>query len=1131
MNEITILHLSDIHFKKKKDEKNKTFRQKVQERLMEAVTGHSKKEGNPDFVVITGDIAFSGKKEEYDEAREFLGQLKKELPKGTEFLAVPGNHDVDRDTIDEFFPLQENIIAKDLTDKFLENEQKVKGCINVKFKAYREFIDRLHPGLYRDKEDYSWVKNYKEKNVSFLGLNSAWACEGDQDPLHIALGFPQAVGALDKSKDMANKIVLFHHPLSNCFELKDFNKWSGEIFAACRLILHGHVHFDNALGLNTPSASCISIGANAVYTHDTNGGYIGFQFIRVCFEKERTIVRVWPYKLETREQMNFLSDTSRWKGQKGKAYYDIETYAAGREKDQISLAPLQIPAGYRDWVLRFHSKMDTGQLDPNGKAHHVSLPEVYIPIETANPFYKPKEGRLKGEMEDEAEGAEKDAEPEEPPFIDIEKLLGRKNCVLLQGPAGMGKTTLIKHLAYTITSGIGEVSLSGYLPVVVLLKDLWPLYDLYDKEPGKAMDFPTILAVYLEKYFPGLSLKEVEQYCSRDRALFLIDGLDEVPAHLRGNIVEMISMFRLKHENNRFLLTGRPHGVDARVREHFGVDLHRIEPLDEAKVKVFIKKWFSIVSGQAAGLAEAMTGEMIADVRSNEYVVVFTENPLLLTAVCILYQDNKRLPDQRADLYNRVVANLLYRRFHHLPPEQSAGIEQYLKLLAFRMQERNLKKIDVGEAREMLKEVFPAGKLPRSCNGDIHAFFEEIEPRCGLLKRSGEGEIEFFHLTFQEFLAARHMQYAEIDYKQYLEKPWWEETILLYTGLFDREYKDKANRLATEILTYPHKDERCLRRLWLLGSKSLRDLQGYKRDGDILNMARTKLLAIIESQTSTSLEERFEAGEILGQLGDPRIDALNPPMVLVKAGEFTRGSEEHDREKPVRQIYLDEFMMGKYPVTNQEFRAFIHANGYETKDYWTPEGWKWRQKEKISGPRFWHERKWNWSNFPVVGVNWYEAAAYTQWLSRKTGKNYGLPTEAQWEKTSRGSDGFQYPWGNKFDKNKCNSAESGLGRTSPVGIFPLGKSPYGCMDMAGNVWEWCSDWYSKDYYKGSPEKNPEGPSQGIGHVLRGGSWNVLSGNLRCAARSHDHPWFNWYGSGFRVVCAPPSHNGENKNDE
>ena len=124
----------------------------------------------------------------------------------------------------------------------------------------------------------------------------------------------------------------------------------------------------------------------------------------------------------------------------------------------------------------------------------------------------------------------------------------------------------------------------------------------------------------------------------------------------------------------------------------------------------------------------------------------------------------------------------------------------------------------------------------------------------------------------------------------------------------------------------------------------------------------------------------------------------------------------------------------------------------------------------------------------VVGVSWYEAMAYAKWLSQKNKENYSLPTEAQWEKAARGPDGFTYPWGNEFGKNMCNSSECGLGRTSPVGIFHGDESPYGCMDMVGNVWEWCTDWFSGEYYKKSPVENPQGPSVGSSRVFRGGSW-------------------------------------------
>jgi formylglycine-generating enzyme required for sulfatase activity len=263
---------------------------------------------------------------------------------------------------------------------------------------------------------------------------------------------------------------------------------------------------------------------------------------------------------------------------------------------------------------------------------------------------------------------------------------------------------------------------------------------------------------------------------------------------------------------------------------------------------------------------------------------------------------------------------------------------------------------------------------------------------------------------------------------------------------------------------------------------------------------------------------RFEAGEILGYLGDPRLQ--KDTMVLVEAGEFIRGSkgdDGHERERPQRTIYIDAFEIGKYPVTNQEFKEFLVDGGYQKEKFWTPESWQWRKEDNILEPAFWHDRKWNGSNLPVVGVSWYEANAYCRWLSHKTGEQYRLPTEAEWEKAARGTDGREYPWGNEFNKNFCNSGELGLGRTSPVGMFLEGKSPYECLDMAGNVWEWCLDWLDEEYYKKNPEKNPPGPSKGAGRVLRGGSWIAGAANYRCAFRNAGPPANRSQGSGFRLV--------------
>lgn len=302
--------------------------------------------------------------------------------------------------------------------------------------------------------------------------------------------------------------------------------------------------------------------------------------------------------------------------------------------------------------------------------------------------------------------------------------------------------------------------------------------------------------------------------------------------------------------------------------------------------------------------------------------------------------------------------------------------------------------------------------------------------------------------------------------------------------------------------------------LILTAAKILLDIKPTKRDRSSVAMARENLYSLIDF--GKDLKERFEAGEILGSLGDPRIGF--DKMVQVEAGEFLRGSNKHyRREKPQKSIYIDAFMIGKYPVTNKEFGEFIAEEGYRCKDYWTEDGWLWKEEEKVSQPLFWHDRKWNGENFPVVGISWYEASAYTRWLSQKTGEKYRLPAEAEWEKAARGPEGLVYPWGNTFDKELCNSTELELRRSSPVGIFPGGLSPYGCMDMAGNVWEWCQDWHKDGYSKESFVRNPKGPGYGSLRVVRGGSWRNAADECRTSYRRGYRPSHRLEHFGFRLA--------------
>ncbi|NIM17712.1 MAG: SUMF1/EgtB/PvdO family nonheme iron enzyme [Candidatus Aminicenantes bacterium] len=1123
MSEITILHLSDIHFKTKGLDTDKSVRRQVGKHMMETIETHVKENRMiPDVVAVTGDIAYSGKEDEYTESLGFFAALQSFLPSGTLYLAVPGNHDVDRKKIRKSLSLHETV-RKGEIDEFLENKEERVFFVNPKFNAFRVFMEKLHSRLYPAEADYFWVKDIEEKGVSFLGLNSCWACEGDEDKGNITLGFPQVTEAFEQAK-MPHQVLLMHHP-PNWFNEDDFIRYEGEIFKRCSLILHGHTHWDKALVVKNPSYSCICLGANASYTDERKSGFIGFQFVRVEFRSEGVAVKVWPYRWESRDSLRFIPDAYRYEGQEGKPFFELDTFERTPVPKPKPVIPLEIPGKYKEWVKEFFSTMDIDLLARKGEVITVSLPELYIPIETRNPFYKEKLEK-EGIVSEEDVYLEaprkhvKDEKSGEPPAIDIEVLLGRKDRILLRGGAGTGKTTLIKHLAYTVTHDICPAPLRGYLPVIVFLKDLWLVYHEEIRKDRKKMVFEDLLVLYLNKTRCPLAWDIISAYLSQQNVLFLIDGLDEVPDHLRKDLVNIIKQFQFENKKNRFLLTGRPHGIAGAAASHFGTDIHDIEPLNRRMVEDFIKKWFKAVSGMAKGVGEVTAGGMLSDISQHEHISVFTQNPLLLTAVCILYQDGKRIPDQRADLYNRIIDNLVHRRFHDpaLPGKENQILE-FLMHLAFNAQEKNRKTFEKSDALESLRTVFPLPEGERKSRYEtrILNLLDEIEPGCGLFNRLSSGDIEFTHLTFQEFLAAKHMVYMGIDWKQYLEKQWWEETLLLYTGFMSIDRKRESNAIVGTILAAgeAHKRTKSRLRLQLLAGKALCDLQPSKREPQAVSRLRDTMYRLMDSKID--VKDRFQAGVLAGGLGDTRIHPDN--MVRVPAGEFIRGSDEFDREKPVRRIDLNEFMIGTYPVTNHEFKAFVDDDGYKNKEYWTEDGWQWRKKENISKPLYWHDREWNGPNFPVVGVSWYEASAYAEWLSRKTSDKYVLPTEAQWEKAARGNGGFSYPWGNTWEEkeDRCNWFELGLRRTSPVGIFPAGASPYGCMDMAGNVWEWCADWFDEDYYKESPDRNPKGPKDGSNRVIRGGGWGYRRQYCRASYRYWSIPVARDAGLGFRLA--------------
>lgn len=229
-----------------------------------------------------------------------------------------------------------------------------------------------------------------------------------------------------------------------------------------------------------------------------------------------------------------------------------------------------------------------------------------------------------------------------------------------------------------------------------------------------------------------------------------------------------------------------------------------------------------------------------------------------------------------------------------------------------------------------------------------------------------------------------------------------------------------------------------------------------------------------------------------------------PEMVYIPEGYFQMGTASgKSDEKPMHFAFTPAYFIDKYEVSNAKYMEFVQATGH-------------------SKPSFWRDDNFNQPDFPVVGISWHDAMAYAKW------KGGRLPTEAEWEKAARGNDGRLWPWGNVWDKGfflyfvNIFGDQDNYPFTAPVNYFQSGASPFGLFNTAGNVWEWCLDWYEAEYYRTSPEINPEGP-KGLMKmkVLRGGSWVNDIDSVQVVHRARNFPEIKNEIYGFRTALPIP----------
>jgi len=281
--------------------------------------------------------------------------------------------------------------------------------------------------------------------------------------------------------------------------------------------------------------------------------------------------------------------------------------------------------------------------------------------------------------------------------------------------------------------------------------------------------------------------------------------------------------------------------------------------------------------------------------------------------------------------------------------------------------------------------------------------------------------------------------------------------------------------------------------------------RGPKELGDKLSKTISAVLAEEPRPaqvTGVGASGRDRAGQVAEDMAFRHAGVILPPvlgsveLLLIPRGEFNMGGWEHHR------ISVDDFYIGKYPVTNAQYKHFTEATGQESPAHWSG--------RVIPGGK---------DNHPVVHVSWHDAQAYCHWLAREIGEVFRLPTEAEWEKSAQGTQRRAYPWGDEFDQSMCNSMGSDVGDTTPVGSYSPGSdSPYGVADMAGNVWEWTNSLLKP--YPYSSDDGRESPAAEGERVLRGGCFNNGPGEVKCAYRHvHNDPGKRGKDMGFRVAAS------------
>lgn len=760
---------------------------------------------------------------------------------------------------------------------------------------------------------------------------------------------------------------------------------------------------------------------------------------------------------------------------------------------------------------------------------------------------------------------------------------------VILGDPGKGKSTLFRFFALKLMEQYyseenvfvdctisDKFYLTKYVPVFIEMKDI---VSWYKDEELKQFDSKSMLKYLNKRYVPGWRKELFNDNIFMHNCVYIFDGLDEVEFNLENrNIVISLIQFVQQILKNQCKLLISCRKRDFSDWDLSAINIYYLRSMNDYVASQLIRQVFR------TKLKAIPSTKLLDELHEVGMDVDLIGNPLFLSLIAQLYLENqKNFPSTKSRILRESILLLLKRKPAEILEKFSLhdGVEELypaLENIAFEMQ----RSAEIPSFRISSKDLtgIVCNTIGYCTRDELYNF---LASTTGLISNVGENLYEFSHRRFQEYLCASYLfnQKSAIEAASMIKsgllskKRIWSEVAIWYLEMMC-DY-DSTERIVITLkqLTVDNKDGWVS---WYIGkiieSKNyqLVDENSHLFTKNDIEQLRELFLSAFLDVDSLPMCERAFCGKILGYLGDPRhgvsLNAEGMPDIAwchMKAGLYKIGVSDEvqkkvkdqvygnnkwgikmvfSREIPQSEIQLNEFYISKYPVTVAQFRAFLDSDdGYFCFDSWnwssaSSEWYRLNVEGKTVHQIKCQTGKLNAPNFPITNVSWIEAVAFCNWLSRRTGETYRLPTEGEWEAAARSSRTV-FTWGDEFESQKCNSSFSGIGDIVPVGMFSAFVEDDIPSEMNGNVWDWCYSvypaWDSKveDLSVYSENKNIVGLCNYNRLTLntmcsvRGGSYINTPMFLMSSFRGRDKISLSFYRQGFRIVKEVVQHPLEN----